>query len=315
MYRHSRRSEEMAINRIDHAAVRVNDLGQALEWYEGVLGLTVLDRNAERALLACSGDAVDVTLVAGGQSLVSFAFGVDHADDIDEIVSRLTANDVPFERYKEPDRPGHGEILGFDLPSGHRMEFVAGYGDRVAGVTNLASDGTFRPTDIDHINLLGTADPKDVSDFMKMVLGFKQSLVLTIGGSWAASWLRATKRDHDLAYMGAQRATDRLHHIAFAVEDGNHYFRLSDRLVETGHRWEFGPGRHMAGGAGNTTTFGTNCFAYAFDPTGNRNEFSSDMGEFEDHESYTAETSPEKFPEIMNGWAYNMPESFMTIGS
>jgi catechol 2,3-dioxygenase len=28
-----------------------------------------------------------------------------------------------------------------------------------------------------------------------------------------------------------------------------------------------------------------------------------------------AETSPEKFPEIMNGWAYNMPESFMTQGS
>src|SRR5215207_6751195 len=169
----------MAINRIDHAAVRVRDLGKALDWYEGVLGLTVLDRNTERALLACSGEEVDLTLVDGGQSLVSFAFGADHADDLDEAVSRLQANDVPYERYKQPDRPGHGEILGFDLPSGHRMEFVVGHSNRRAGITNMTSDGTFRPTDIDHINLLGETDPLEVSDFLKMVLGFKQSLVLT----------------------------------------------------------------------------------------------------------------------------------------
>lgn len=305
----------MGINRIDHAAVRVADLGQALEWYEGVLGLTVLDRNAERVLLACSGEEADLTLVAGGQSLVSFAFGADHADDLDEAVSRLRANGVPFERYKEPDRPGHGEILGFDLPSGHRMELVVAQGDRVAGLTNMTSDGTFRPTDIDHINLLGETDPKEISEFLKMVLGFKQSLVLTIAGNWAASWMRASRLDHDIAYMQAQRPSDRLHHVAFAVEDGNHYFRLSDRLVETGNRWEFGPGRHMGGEPRDTKGFGTNNFAYAFDPTGNRNEFSAGMAEFDDHESFVAETSPDKFPEIMNGWAYNMPESFMTIGS
>lgn len=39
----------MPINRIDHAAVRVEELGQALEWYEGVLGLTVLDKTKDRA--------------------------------------------------------------------------------------------------------------------------------------------------------------------------------------------------------------------------------------------------------------------------
>lgn len=305
----------MPINRIDHAAIRVEELGQALEWYEGVLGLTVLDRNDKRALLACSGDAADITLTAGGQSLESFAFGVDHEDDLDEVMSRLSKNGVEYERYSSPDRPGHGEILGFDLPSGHRMEFVVADGNRRAGVTEMKSDGSFRPTDIDHINLLGEVDPQEWSEFMKMVLGFKQSLVLTVAGKWAASWMRATKLDHDLAYMQAQRPSDRLHHVAFAVEDGNHYFRLSDRLVETGNRWEFGPGRHMGGEPRDTQGFGTNCFAYAFDPTGNRNEFSAGMNEFDDSEFFIAETAPEKFPEIMNGWAYNMPESFMTIGS
>ncbi len=305
----------MPINRIDHAAIRVQELGQALEWYEGVLGLTVLERNENRALLACSGEAVDLTLTAGGQSLESFAFGVDHEDDLEEIMSRLTNNGVEYERYADPDRPGHSELLGFELPSGHRMEFVVAAGNRRAGLTEMTSDGGFRPTDIDHINLLGEADPQEFSEFMKMVLGFKQSLVLTIAGKWAASWMRATKLDHDIAYMQAQRPSDRLHHVAFAVEDGNHYFRLSDRLVETGNRWEFGPGRHMGGEPRDTKGFGTNCFAYAFDPTGNRNEFSAGMNEFDDSEFFIAETSPEKFPEIMNGWAHNMPETFMTIGS
>lgn len=305
----------MPVNRMDHAAIRVHELGAALEWYEGVLGLTVLDKNPQRALLACAGESVDVTLIDGGQSVESFAFGVDHADDLDEIASRLSANSVDHERYREPDRPGHDEILGFDLPSGHRMEFVVARGNRRAGITETASDGSYRPTDIDHINLLGEADPREFTEFMEMVLGFKHSLALTTAGKWAATWLRATKMDHDLAYMQAQRPSDRLHHIAFAVEDGNHYFRLSDRLAVNGHRWEFGPGRHLANGPGNVTGFGTNCFAYAFDPTGNRNEFSSDMGVFDDTEHFVNEIDPDRLGDVMNGWADNMPKTFMTQGS
>lgn len=305
----------MAINRIDHAAIRVRSMTEALDWYEGVLGLTVLDQNPQRTLLACSGTDADLTLVEGGQSLISFAFGVDNADDLDEIEQRLMLNGVAHERYTDPDRAGQGELLGFDLPSGHRMELAVGSGSRVAGRTDTVSDGTYRPTDIDHINLLGESDPKEVSDFLKMALGFKQSLVLTFGGNWGASWMRASTKDHDIAYMQAQRPTDRLHHVAFAVEDGNHYFRLGDRFIETGNRFEFGPGRHMGGIPRDTAGFGTNNFAYAFDPTGNRNEFSAGMGDFKDDEVYFHETTPDQFPEIMNGWAYNMPETFMTIGS
>ncbi len=65
----------MAVNRIDHAAVLVEDLGRALEWYEGSLGLTVLDRDDDRAHVTCSGDHADVTLVGGGHGLVTFAIG------------------------------------------------------------------------------------------------------------------------------------------------------------------------------------------------------------------------------------------------
>lgn len=304
----------MAINRIDHAAVRVADLGSALNWYEDVLGLTVLDRNDKRALLACSGDAADLTLIAGGQSIDSFAMGVDNQDDLDEIVSRLEKHSIAYERYTEPDRPGSGEIVGFLLPSGQKMEFTVGAGTRVAGATNLVSDGTYRPTDIDHINLLGEVSPEVFTEFLTVVLGFKHTLKLTIAGNYAGTWLRATSTDHDIAYMGAQRPADRLHHVAFAMEDGNHYFRLSDRLAETGNYWEFGPGRHVPIDR-DILGVATNNFAYAFDPTGNRNEFSADMKKIPDDFTAVVDAAPESVPLIMNGWALNMPGTFLSQGS
>lgn len=304
----------MAMNRIDHAAIRVKDLGESLAWYEGVLGLTVLDRGSDRAVLACRGDAADVTLHAGGQSLVSFAFGVDHADDLDRYAASLKTHGVAFTLSRMTDRPGTEEALSFTIPSGHQMELAVGAGGRTAGKTEIVSDGTHRPTDLDHINLLGDVDPKELSEFLRTVLGFKQSLALTIHGAWVGSWLRSTRMDHDIAYMRAVRPADRLHHIAFAVEDGNHYFRVADRLVECGFRFEYGPGRHMAVSR-STTSFGTNNFAYAFDPAGNRNEFSSGMNEYPDDASLTVEIDPSQMAEVMNGYGINMPESFMTIGS
>ena len=304
----------MAFNRVDHATVRVRDLGEALEWYEGVLGLVVLNRSATKVLLACRGEAVDLTLVSGGCSIENFAFGVDDTDDLDRIERGLRDHNVAFERWRPTDRPGTAEITSFTLPSGHRMELVVGSDGHVAGRTDTVSDGTFRPTDIDHVNLLGEVDPQHVSAFMRTVLGFKQSLALTMQGQWVASWMRSTPRDHDIAYMQAVRPGDRLHHVAFAVEDGNHYFRLGDRLIETGHRWEFGPGRHMCAGR-DTSGFGTNCFAYAFDPTGNRNEFSSGMNDFPDDASRVIEVRPDEVGGLMNGWSSNMPDTFMTQGS
>jgi catechol 2,3-dioxygenase len=304
----------MAINRLDHAAIRVADLGSALSWYEDTIGLTVLDRNDDRALLACSGDAVDLTITKGGQSIDSFAFGVDNQDDLDEIASRLKSNEVAYERYREPDRPGHEEILGLHLPSGHKMEFAVASGSRVAGKTELKSDGTYRPTDIDHINLLGEESPEVITEFLKIALGFKHTLQFMVGGQYVGTWLRATQMDHDLAYMQAVRPGDRLHHIAFAVEDGNHYFRLSDRLAETGNQWEFGPGRHVPD-IRNVGGVATNNFAYAFDPTGNRNEFSGDMKLWQDDFTKVVEAEPEQVPLIMNAWGDNMPATFMSQGS
>lgn len=304
----------MGINRIDHAAIFVGDLDKALTWYRDVLSLKVLAREGDKVHLACRGDAADLTLVKGESSLDNFTFGVDDDEDLDRVAAILTNEGVAHERHSGDSRPGEGRTLAFTLPSGHRMRLSTGLKDRRAGICDFASDGTHVPTDMDHINLLGEADPLVMRDFL-MKIGFKSSANIAVNGEVGGVWLRGSTFDHDIAYMRAVNPRHRLHHVAFAVEDGNHYFRLSDRLLDTGHRWEFGPGRHN-GGLGKSTGFATNNYAYAFDPFGNRNEFSSGMEQFADDATpLDINIRPEQMAEVMNGWGYEMAETFMTVGS
>jgi len=304
----------MGINRIDHAAIYVGDLGKALSWYEDVLDMTVLSRTDDTVHLACRGKAADLTLVKGTCSLDNFTFGVDDEQDLDRVAATLTKEGVAHERFAGDSRPGEGVALKFHLPSGHELRLATGGAERRAGISDFDSKGSFAPSDMDHINLLGEVEPQVMRDFL-MMIGFKSSLNISINGELAGIWLRGSEYDHDIAYMKAVNPAHRLHHVAFAVEDGNHYFRLSDRLLETGHRWEFGPGRHNAG-LGSSTGFGTNNYAYVFDPFGNRNEFSSGMEKFADDATpLDVNIGPERLADVMNGWGYEMAETFMTVGS
>jgi catechol 2,3-dioxygenase len=305
----------MGVNRIDHAAILVNDVAQALEWYEGILGLKVLDSSRDRAHVTCKGEHADLTLVAGGHGPLAFAVGVDSLDDLEALEHKLDGHGVGHERITDPDRPGATQLTRFELITGHVIEFVVASDGRTAGETDFTWNGaSHTPTDIDHINLLGAEAPAAVAEFLTDVVGFRVSGALEVEGEVGAVWTRTGSLDHDVAYMRAARPGDRLHHVAFAMVDGNHYQLLADRLADNGHMFEFGPGRHGAG-LFNDIGFGSNLFAYAFDPSGNRNEFSGDMKVIPEDASTAVVDATGRVDEVMNAWAKNMPESFMTVGS
>ena len=205
-------------------------------------------------------------------------------------------------------------VTEFELITGHTIQFALARDGRTAGETDFSWDGLSpTPTDIDHINLLGTTAPSIALQFLTDVLGFKYSGSVEVECDLVAVWMRAASIDHDVAYMRAFRPHDRLHHVAFAMADSNHYALLGDRLADHGHVFEFGPGRHGEGYFGDSG-FGSNMFAYAFDPSGNRIEFSGDMKTLSDDAEPVVQPG-DRLDEIMNVWARNMPESFITIGS
>ncbi|MCB4823053.1 VOC family protein [Roseicella aerolata] len=303
----------MAINRLDHAAIFTPDLGKALAWYVDVLSMKVLERTDDHVHLSCQGEVGELTLVRGGSGIRDFTFGVDDKDDLDRVAAILSSENVAHGRTGGGSRPGEGPALAFTTPSGHSMRLAVGDAGRRAGVTSFASKGSHAPCGMDHINITGEVDPRVMQSFLALI-GFKFSFSVAVGGRVAAVWLRSSAYDHDIAYTRAFRPTDRLHHVAFSVEDGNHYFRLSDRLMDHRLRWEFGPGRHNVG-LGRSTGFGTNNYAYILDPGGNRNEFSSGMGQFnDDAEPRLVSIEPHQMADVMNGWGHEHPESMM-LGS
>jgi catechol 2,3-dioxygenase len=301
---------KMTINRLDHARLLTPDLGKALTWYVGILGMTVLDRSDNHVDLACRGEVCDFSLVRGGTGVRDFTFGVDDTDDLDRVAAILSRENVVHERRETGSRSGEGASLHFTIPSGHAMTLAVGDGGRRAGITNFDARGGQGPCGMDHINIIGEADPLAIRSFLAMI-GFKFSFSIALKSELMAVWLRSSAYDHDLAYTRAARPTDTLHHIAFSVEDGNHYFRLSDRLMENRLRWEFGPGRHNVG-LGRSTGFGTNNYAYILDPGGNRNEFCTGMDQLaDDAEPSLIDIEPAQMADVMNGWGHEHPEGMM----
>ncbi|MEO0459881.1 MAG: VOC family protein [Myxococcota bacterium] len=303
----------MAITRLDHASIYVPDLGEALAWYEDVLSMRVLERSPKHVHLSCFGGSAELTLAKGACGLRDFTFGVDDESDFDRVERALCAHNITSNRTDEGARPGESAALEFVIPSGHRMRLALGTSMHSTGVTRMTSDGTHRPCDIDHINIIGETEPYQMRDFL-LTLGFRFSFSIVMGGRPIAAWMRSSDFEHDLAYSAGARPGDSLHHVAFAVEDGNHYFRLSDRMMEHGRRWEFGPGRHNVS-LGSPRGFGTNNYAYVKDPADNRNEFCADMDRVsDDAEPSVVEIDPSRIGEVMNGWGFDHPESMM-VGS
>jgi catechol 2,3-dioxygenase-like lactoylglutathione lyase family enzyme len=121
------------------ASVAVSDIGQAVEFYEGKLGLQALESGPSAAIPDASrvygsggGPALNVyqSLTAGKSSATLATW---YVDDIDRVVDELTAAGVEFVRYNEFEhdakgitpRAGGGRIAWFQDPDGNTFAIEA----------------------------------------------------------------------------------------------------------------------------------------------------------------------------------------------
>ena len=97
------------------ATIAVRDLGVARKFYEGTLGLTVLDAQGSEALTFKSGNAKVIVYrsqYAGTNKATTANWLI--GKDIDRIVAGLADKGVPFEHYDMPGmtREGHLHVAG-----------------------------------------------------------------------------------------------------------------------------------------------------------------------------------------------------------
>jgi catechol 2,3-dioxygenase-like lactoylglutathione lyase family enzyme len=112
-----------------NASIAVSDMGAARQFYEGMLGLSVVEEGADgsRIYAAAGEPALHVypSPATAGESSATLASW--YVDDVERLVDELSAKGVRFERYEGIDadergiapRAGGGKVAWFRDPDGN----------------------------------------------------------------------------------------------------------------------------------------------------------------------------------------------------
>ena len=114
------------------AFVATTDTARAREFYEGVLGLTVIDNDGFACVVEAHGTTVRITAVPERAAAAYTVLGWK-VDDLDATIDRLAAGGVAFLRFDgmtQDDRgawtaPGGDRIAWFADPDGNTLSLQA----------------------------------------------------------------------------------------------------------------------------------------------------------------------------------------------
>src|SRR5712691_894056 len=210
----------MALQKLAHVEVLIDDVEKALEFHTGVLGLVEVAREDGTVYLGCGADEnYDIALTDGGTGVVHFAFEVSE-EELGEWAKRLSDAGVEVEERRDGE-PGQARALRFSTPSGHAMELAV-----LEKTENYLHPGAPKrtrlkgaaPLDLDHLTLRAQ-DVKGLVEFLQGTLDFHVSDVFQPAPEvWGAAWTRVGEYHHDLAVIGTPSPQETLDHVAWAME-------------------------------------------------------------------------------------------------
>lgn len=305
----------MAVSRIGYISIFVMDLQESERHYTDVIGLRVTARTPTQVYLQAH-EAQDhhcIVLNAADHAGVDhFGVKVSDPEDLDEAEAAARERDLPTRRVGAGEVLGQGDGVEITLPTGHRMNLFYhsekvgySYGMKDPDVVFEDVNGISPVTHLDHILLAGP-NLQETLAFLRDVLDF--SLTEQVNGpdgEMFVFFVTSSNTMHNLAISAGP--PNRLHHIAFGVNDRADVIRRVDMLKKKGiATFDFGLSRH--GIAGVTT-------AYFFDPSGNRNEFETGVYEAS---VIPGEVQPVVWagPDVMRGLFYyelGVPELFFEV--
>ena len=224
------------IKRVGHATLTTPDLERQLEYYTDIIGLSLIERDKDRAFLATKQGLESIALERSDSvGLTKLAFQVAPGSDLGELAAALAKEGVKAER-RSGISPGVAEAITFHDPHGTLLEVFADYtfakeDRRMAGIM---------PFKLGHV-ANRVADVVHVVKFYTDVLGFRVS-------DWrdtTFSFLRCNTDHHTVNFVVDPVA--QLHHIAFEVKDWPEIHRACDFLAKSDIRLVWGPARHIIG--------------------------------------------------------------------
>ncbi|ACM28801.1 glyoxalase [Rhizobium rhizogenes] len=254
----------IGVKKIGHATFETPDLERQIAYYTEVLGLTLTDREKDRAYLASTLDHHSVVLTRGDEARCSkLSFQVAPGTDLKDYARQLAGHDVSAELRSDPE-PGIRSLLSFSDPKGTTIE---AYAERDFAQQNYAERGV-APLKLGHL-AFNVDDVQQIVNWYVKVLGFRES-------DWMGdffAFLRCGPDHHTVNFVRGARV--KMHHIAFELRDWSHIQSASDILGRSGHPLIWGPGRHG---------MGHNIYTYHRDPDGQIVELFTELDQINDEE-------------------------------
>jgi catechol 2,3-dioxygenase-like lactoylglutathione lyase family enzyme len=226
----------IAVRRLGHATLTTPDIDRQVAYYTEVVGLTLLERGKDRALLASRQGLEAIALEPGPPNALSrLAFQVAPGSDLADVARELGRHGVSSER-RQGITPGVADAIVFKDPKNTLIEIFAEYAFPPEDKSQIG----IMPLKLGHVAYRVDDVQKTVS-FYTGVLGFRVS-------DWNGdtfAFLRCGPDHHTVNFVFD--AVPQLHHIAFEVKDWAEIQKACEWLAKNNILLVWGPGRHIIG--------------------------------------------------------------------
>jgi catechol 2,3-dioxygenase-like lactoylglutathione lyase family enzyme len=282
------------VTHLRHVDLAVPDFARQVEFYEKIWGLSPVASDSGVAFMASEGSPEQyvLRLREGEKRLDLVAFGAASATDVDQLAARLEREGVRIVRSPAAlDTLGGGYGFRFFDLDGRTIEVSS---DVAVREHRRVEEGESIPVRLSHV-VLNSIDIDATRDWYARHLGFRLSD--TLGG--VMHFMRCNPQHHSFAIARGPHVS--VHHVSFEMRGIDEYMRGTGRVLRSGARHVWGPGRHLAG---------NNTFSYFLDPQGNTIEYTTEL-ELLDEDAWHPHVYDMHDPEVQDQWGTANPMSEM----
>ena len=226
----------LQVKRAGHSTLTTPDIGRMVDYFTRIVGLSLVARDKDRAILATKSGLEAIALERGDAGEAPrLSFQIAPGSDLDAIAVQLTQAGLKSER-RHDITPGIREALAFKDPKGTTLEIFP-------DCAFTADDDTFTgvmPLKLGHIAYT-CPDVAGMVKFYCDLLGFRVS-------DWRSdffAFLRCSRDHHTVNFLRDGKTA--IHHIAFEVRDWSDIKRASDLLAKNKITLTWGPLRYIIG--------------------------------------------------------------------
>jgi catechol 2,3-dioxygenase len=252
-----------AVNALAGVEIGVPDLDAAVQFYEQVWGLAVVEQNATTSYLRASGPDHYVLALHRRDApvLVRVRLGARDRHTVDGLFDRVgAAGGTPIAAPGALDVPGGGYGFSFRDLEGREFSIVC----EVQRHPDCAAMND-RPFRLSHV-VFNSVTFDEAAAFLRDALGFRLR-----DRTRKANFMGCNADHHCIAFT--DRGNSAISHVAYELPSLDAVLRGCGRLKRAGLALEWGVGRHGTG---------DNVFAYFVDPNNFAIEYTTEMQQVDD---------------------------------